>query len=150
MATVRIERLGPGDEAAVHAAGGLFDRPPAAAWTTEFLEAPGHHLLLGFLDDDRSSPAVGFVTGVEMVHPDKGRELLVYELGTDEAHRHQGVATALLAELAAVAADRSCTGLWVATEPDNEAALATYRAAGFGVGEPSVVLARLLDAPADR
>jgi hypothetical protein len=30
--------------------------------------------------------------------------------------------------------------MWVATEPDNEAALQTYRASGSGAGEEFVVL----------
>ena len=39
-------------------------------------------------DDDR---AVGFVSGVETTHPDKGTEMFLYELGVDDSARRQGV-----------------------------------------------------------
>jgi ribosomal protein S18 acetylase RimI-like enzyme len=139
---VRIVRVGPDQAGLVADASALFDGPPRPEWTEAFLTEPGHHLLLA-VDGDRP---VGFVTGVELVHPDKGRELFVYELGTLEAHRRRGVAAALLRALAEIAVDRDCYGLWVSTEPDNEAALATYRAAGF-TAEPAVVLERSLGAP---
>ncbi len=42
--------------------------------------------------------------------------------------------------LAGVAREHGCYGMWVATEPDNEAALATYRAAGAAPPEPCVTL----------
>ena len=138
---MRIERLGPGDEATVLAAGDLFDGPPTLEWTAAFLASPGHHLLLAIDGDD----AIGFVTGIEMVHPDKGRELFVYELGTAAPHRRRGVASALLAALADRARELGCYGLWVATEPENQAALATYRSAGFDEAELSSVLAKTLE-----
>jgi ribosomal protein S18 acetylase RimI-like enzyme len=138
---VRIDRLGPGDEARVLAAGGLFDDPPTAEATARFLAEDGHHLLVATVD----GRDVGFVSGVETTHPDKGTELFLYELGVDEAHRRQGIGRALVRALAALAVERGCYGMWVATEPDNDAAIATYRSAGSGEPEPSVVLAWRLD-----
>ncbi len=136
---MRVVAAGPGDAALVDGAAGLFDGPPRPEWTDAFLAEPGHHLLLA-VEGDRP---VGFVTGVEMVHPDKGRELFVYELGTDEGHRRRGIAGALLRALEDVAVSRGCHGLWVSTEPDNVAALATYRSAGYE-REESVTLTRRL------
>ena len=121
---MRIERIT--DPAAVHAAADLFDAPPLAAATERFLADPGHHLLLAY-DDDR---AVGMISGVEMTHPDKGTEMFIYELGVTPAARLQGIATRLVTELAAIARRNGCYGMWVGTEPDNEAAVATYRRAG--------------------
>jgi ribosomal protein S18 acetylase RimI-like enzyme len=123
---LEIRRLGPGDEPAVLAAGDLFDGEPDERWTSAFLAEPGHHLLVAF-DGGR---AVGFVTGVEMLHPDKGREMFLYELSVGEEWRRQGVAKALLAELAAIARDRDCYDMWVLTEDDNEAAVAAYQSSG--------------------
>ena len=120
-----IERIM--DPAAVHAAADLFDEPPRAAATERFLAAPGHHLLLAYDDCGR---AVGMISGVEMTHPDKGTEMFIYELGVAPAFRLQGVATRLIAELATIARRNGCYGMWVATETDNRAALATYRRAG--------------------
>jgi ribosomal protein S18 acetylase RimI-like enzyme len=143
MDGVRLERLGPADADRVEAASELFDRPPQPAWTTKFLASEGHHLCIAFVDD----VPVGFVTGVEMTHPDKGTEMFLYELGVTESHRRRGIGRALVAELLAIARERSCTGLWVATEPDNVAAVATYRSAGSATPEPSAVLSWAFDLP---
>lgn len=111
---------------AVVAAGHLFDTPPTRSGAQAFLRTPGHHLLLAYVGDD---PA-GFVSGVEMRHPDKEPEMFVYELGVDEAYRGRGIASALLRSLGALAATRGLRGLWTATEADNLAAQATYARAG--------------------
>jgi [ribosomal protein S18]-alanine N-acetyltransferase len=131
-----IRRLGPGDDAAVLAAADLFDSPPRAEWTRRFLTDPGHHLLLALAD----GAGVGFVTGVELTHPDKGTEMFLYELGVPENHRGQGIGRALVAALAELARERGCYGMWVLTDDDNAAALATYRGGGAGEPEPSVML----------
>ena len=121
-----IRRMGPGDEAIVLAGGGLFDDAPTPEWTADFLASPGHHLLMA-LDGDR---AIGFVSCVEMVHPDKGRELFLYELGVAEGHRRSGVGRGLVDAALELARELGCYGAWTATEDDNAAALATYRSAG--------------------
>ncbi|HET9517982.1 MAG TPA: GNAT family N-acetyltransferase, partial [Actinoplanes sp.] len=54
--------------------------------------------------------------------------------------RRQGVATALIARLAELARERGCYGMWVGTELDNAAALATYRRAGADDEAPFVLL----------
>jgi ribosomal protein S18 acetylase RimI-like enzyme len=123
---VRIQRLGPADAAIVEAAGDLFDHAPQPEATRKFLAEPGHHLLVAFEGDD---PA-GFITGVEVTHPDKGTEMFVYELGVRESSRRRGIASALVEALGALARERGCYGMWVLTERDNEAALRTYARAG--------------------
>lgn len=122
----------------VVAAGGLFDGPARPEAAADFLERPGHHLLLASADGD--PVPVGFVSGVEMVHPDKGCEMFLYELGVDEAHRGRGVGTALVAALADLARSRGCYGMWVLTDDDNDAALAAYRRGGAGEESPHVML----------
>ncbi len=136
MTDVRIVELGPADRALVVGAPDLFDGPPTEAFTDHFLTAPGHHLLMAL----RGDTAIGFVTGVETTHPDKGTEMFLYELSVGEDDRRQGTGTALVRALARVAVDRGCNGMWVGTEPDNEAAIATYRAAGAQLPEPCVTL----------
>jgi ribosomal protein S18 acetylase RimI-like enzyme len=125
---VRIERVT--DAAGVEAAGPLLDRPPAADATRRFLADPGHHLLVAYEAD---VPA-GFVTGVEMTHPDKGTEMFLYELGVAEGLRSRGIGRSLVAALAQLARDRGCYGMWVLTDPGNAAAQTAYSAAG-GVRE---------------
>jgi aminoglycoside 3-N-acetyltransferase I len=132
---MRIERVV--DAAAVHKAADLFDSPPLAAPTERFLAEPGHHLLFAF---DETGRAIGMISGVETTHPDKGTEMFVYELGVAPAARLQGVATALVTELTVIARARGCYGMWVATEPDNEAAKATYRKSGATEEAPFVLM----------
>ena len=132
---MRIERIK--DCAAVHAAADLFDAPPIAAATERFLDAPGHHLLLAY---DEVGRPVGMISGVEMTHPDKGTEMFIYELGVAPAARLQGIGSRLVAELGAIARDRGCYGMWVGTEVDNDAALATYRRAGAAEETPFTLL----------
>jgi ribosomal protein S18 acetylase RimI-like enzyme len=129
---VRIERVT--DAAGVEAAGPLLDRPPAADATRRFLADPGHHLLVAYEAD---VPA-GFVTGVEMTHPDKGTEMFLYELGVAEGLRSRGTGRSLVAALAQLARDRGCYGMWVLTDPGNAAAQTAYSAAG-GVREADQV-----------
>jgi ribosomal protein S18 acetylase RimI-like enzyme len=133
---MRIERLGPGDGDRVADAEALFDDEVDAETTRAFLADDGHHLLIAY---DDGSPA-GFVTGVELLHPDKpGPEMFLYELGVDEAFRGRGIGRALVEALTALAWERSCHAVWVLTDGDNMAATATYRAAG-GRREPESVM----------
>lgn len=133
-----VRRLGPADEHAVLAAGSLFDAPPDAAATRRFLREPGHHLLLAY---DGPGPALGFVSGVETTHPDKGTEMFLYELAVDEPARRQGVGRALVEALAALAEERGCYAMWVLTDTDNVAAGVTYeRAGGVRTSPPQLML----------
>ena len=115
----------------------LFDRPPTAEWAAGFLARDGHHLLFALSDDDEP---IGFVSGVETMHPDKGTEMFLYELAVAEQHRNRGVGRALVAALADLARELACYGMWVATDADNTAALKAYVAAGAGPPEPFVML----------
>lgn len=106
----------------------------------------GPHLLFASID----GVDVGFVSGVETTHPDKGTEIFLYELGVDESARGRGVGKALVAALGDLAVERGCYGMWVSTEADNEAALATYRSASAADPEPSVVLTWTFNAEVSR
>ena len=128
---MRIERVV--DAAAVHAAAELFDDPPRAEATERFLSSAGHHLLFAY---DEGGRAVGMISGVETTHPDKGTEMFLYELSVAEDARRQGVGSALVEALKALAVERGCYGMWVGTETDNEAARNTYRRAGAAEAEP--------------
>jgi ribosomal protein S18 acetylase RimI-like enzyme len=135
--TAVIRRLGPGDEQAVLDAGGLFDGAPDPDTTRRFLGEPSHHLLIAY---DADGTPLGFVSGVETTHPDKGTEMFLYELGVDEPARGRGVGRALVEALVALAGERGCYGMWTGTEASNAAALATYAAAGASASEGTVVL----------
>lgn len=122
------------------AAGHLFDGPTRPEWASRFLDRPGHHLFLAYDDgdahdegdgeEDAGGRPIGFVSGVEMIHPDKGVEMFLYELAVDEAFRRRGTGRALVATLAALARELGCYDMWVAVDTDNAPAHATYRSAG--------------------
>jgi ribosomal protein S18 acetylase RimI-like enzyme len=133
---IEIRHAQPGDAGLVERAAGLFDKAPIPAATAAFLAATDHHLLIALVDGE---PA-GFVSGVETIHPDKGTEMFLYELGVDEAFRGRGIGVALVEALAALARDRGNYGMWVLTDADNEAAIATYQRAGANSSSENLML----------
>jgi ribosomal protein S18 acetylase RimI-like enzyme len=125
---MRIERAASAD--AVAAVQPLFDHELRPEAVKRFLADPTHHLLAAYSGE----AAAGFVSGVEMTHPDKGTEMFLYELGVSEGLRSRGIGRSLVAALAQLARDRGCYGMWVLTGPGNAAAQTAYSAAG-GVRE---------------
>ena len=123
---MEIRPLSVGDDRMVIGASHLFDSPAREVATSRFLPDGRHHLLVAY---DAEKP-IGFVTGVEMTHPDKGTEMFLYELEVEEAFRRQGVGRALVDRLGEVARERGCYGMWVVTDEDNGAARATYQTTG--------------------
>ena len=69
--------------------------------------------------------------------------MLLYALDVAEQHRGRGYGAAFVRE----ASDRGCTEVWVLTEHDNEAALATYVSVGGtpGRGAPVMVTWKLAE-----
>lgn len=131
-----IRRVGPEDAALVRRGAALFDDPIRGDSLDRFLRSDNHHLLLAL---DGEEP-VGFVTGVELTHPDKGVEMFLYELAVDEPARRRGFGTALVEALAALARERGCRGMWVLTDEGNAAGLGTYRKAGATTEERTLML----------
>jgi ribosomal protein S18 acetylase RimI-like enzyme len=123
---MEIRALGPGDDAAVAEAGQLFDNAIDSDATARFLTEADHHLLVAY----HNERPVGFISGVELTHPDKGTEMFLYELDVDESARRRGIGTALVKALITLARERGCYGMFVFTDDDNAAARATYRRAG--------------------
>lgn len=126
MLNARIRDLSGADEYTVRSISHLLDGDAQGAATRRFLADPGHHLLVAY----ENGNAVGFVTGVEMTHPDKGTEMFLYELGVDAGVRRKGIGTALVAALAERARALGCYGMWVLTDAENVAAMRAYEAAG--------------------
>jgi ribosomal protein S18 acetylase RimI-like enzyme len=139
---VDIRDLSDGPEELVLAIGHLLDAAATSDATRRFVDERGHHLLVAY----EHELAIGFVTGVETTHPDKGTEMFLYELGVDDSARGKGVGRALVAALAQKASAVGCYGMWVLTDRDNTAAIRTYQAAGaLDDNTPTVLLSWTFD-----
>jgi aminoglycoside 3-N-acetyltransferase I len=74
---------------------------------------------------------VGFVTAYRLQRFDNLKaEVLIYEIGVDEAFRRRGIASALIAEIKKWAAYVGANEAWVLTEEDNEIAHSLYQKTG--------------------
>ena len=71
---MRIDRVFDADTPSPGAE--LFDSPPVPEFVSRSLASPDHHLLYAWDDSDR---AIGFVSGMELTHPDKGIEMYMDE-----------------------------------------------------------------------
>ena len=134
---MNVRALGPGDDEAMVAAQYLLDGPSDAAATARFLADPSHYLLVAYDSDDRP---VGFVSGVEISHADKGTEMFLYELAVAEPARRRGAGRELVQALVTRARECGCYDMFVFTDEDNAAALATYRRAGGGKASLQLML----------
>ncbi|MDJ0959970.1 MAG: GNAT family N-acetyltransferase [Acidimicrobiia bacterium] len=132
---VEIRRVHADDAETVLSAD-VFDGPARPGWTADFLARSGHHLLLARV----GTRVVGFVSGIEIAHPDKAPEMLLYELGVLVTDRRKGIGTALVAALRDHAMELGCRGMWVPTDRQSPGAIATYRAAGAAEPDDGVIL----------
>lgn len=119
---MNIIELSAGDDELMLAAAHLFDGPALRTAAARFLNEANHHLFIAY----EGEHAAGFISGIEVTHPDKGTEMFIYELAVDEPFRRRGIASALIERLKSLARERECYGMWVLTDEGNEAALATY------------------------
>ncbi len=130
------------DTDAVARASHLLDHDVRSEWAMHFLAQPNHHLCIAYSDGE----PVGFVSGAELTHPDKGTEMFLYELSVDDRFRRRGMGKSLVAALADMARSRGCYGMWVLTDSDNSPAIRTYRSAGASEQNEQVMLTWHLDA----
>lgn len=104
----------------------VFDHPVRPDQLAAFLADPGHDLVFATL----AERVVGFASGTVLLHPDKPPAFFINEVGVDEDHRRRGIAGLLCRCLIDRARERGCRGVWLATEPQNDAARALYRRLG--------------------
>jgi ribosomal protein S18 acetylase RimI-like enzyme len=123
---VSVRRARRGEEAEVARFGPAFDFDVLEDETKRFLADERHHLLLGYVDD---TPA-GFLSAVEVFHPDKRPELFLNEIAVIPEMRRRGVGRALIEELARLGRERGCVSIWVLTDEANTPAMRMYEAAG--------------------
>lgn len=95
-----------------------------------FLANPDNLLLVAF----RGDTACGFLTAHRLQRFDARRaEVLLYEIGVDEAFRRRGIGAALIAGVNDWARKVGADETWVLTHAENAAAMALYARTG---GEP--------------
>lgn len=136
MNDVALLRLGSDDVGVIMSGAALFDDAPQEEWAAQFLARDGHHMIWA----RAGGHDAGFISGIEITHPDKGTEMLLYELGVEPEFRRRGIATALVEELASVGRERGCHGRWVPVDADNEVAQKFYRATDAGPAERVVTM----------
>lgn len=115
----------------------VFDDPIVPASAREFLNDPRHRLVVA-LDN---GIAVGFVSSVIYIHPDKATpELWINEVGVAPSHHRQGLGKRLMQRTLEEAKRAGCSEAWVLTERRNEAAMGLYQSVGGIEDEPDTVM----------
>jgi ribosomal protein S18 acetylase RimI-like enzyme len=125
--TITIRMLGRDDAQVLDSvAADVFDNAIDAARTREFLDDVRHHMAVA-LD---GTLVIGMASAVHYVHPDKGPELWINEVGVAPAYRGRRIAGRLIEALFERGREVGCTEAWLGTEPENEAARKAYRTVG--------------------
>jgi aminoglycoside 3-N-acetyltransferase I len=135
---IEIKRLTAGDEALARQMNVLFaaafddpesyaSRPPADAWLARLLAREHLHALVALDGDD----VIGGLVAYELEKFEQERsEIYIYDLAVAEAHRRQGVATALIGRLCAIGAERGAWVVYVQADYGDEPAVALYTRLG--------------------
>jgi len=127
-----IMLLGPGDVDLLQSTPpGVFDAPVKAELAREFLGDSRHHMAVAVEGDC----IVGFVSAVHYLHPDKGPEIWINEIGVAPPHRGARLGKALLRAMFDRGREIGCHAAWVLTDRENGAARRLYESEG-GI-EPS-------------
>jgi GNAT superfamily N-acetyltransferase len=138
-ASLRIRRLSEVDAALAEQLNAEFDE--GMVWDEgegrRFL-ADADNLFLAAFWDER---VCGFATAYRLQRVDRRRaEVLLYEIGVNEAFQRRGVGTALVAAVKHWAREVSADEVWVLTERDNTAAMALYAATGGEADPPGTTM----------
>jgi ribosomal protein S18 acetylase RimI-like enzyme len=105
----------------------VFDHAITPERLEAFLTAPGHALFVAV----ENGTVVGHARGIVHVQPDRAADLYIDNLGVAGSEQRKGIATRLVRDLVAWGRTQGCTYVWVATEPDNDVAIAFYGAQRF-------------------
>lgn len=113
----------------------VFDHPVDPRQLAAFITDDGHELVFATSGSD----VIGMASGTVLRHPDKPPAFFINEVGVNEGFRNRGIGAELTNRLMKVARDKSCQGIWLATETDNLEARALYRKLGARETEAVVV-----------
>jgi ribosomal protein S18 acetylase RimI-like enzyme len=126
--TPTVRRLGPAEEDAAFAAlERLADDPPNRESLRRFLASEKNYLVVGYLGE---LPA-GFAIANPLDYVDgRGPIFFLWEIGTHEDSRRQGVARAMIEFLLAEARARGYSEMFVITAEGNREAMPLYETTG--------------------
>lgn len=102
-------------------------KPPSDAYLRKLLDRD-HFIALAALD---GGDVVGGLAGYELEKFEQARsEIYIYDLAVDAAHRRQGIATALIDRLRAIATQRGAWVIFVQADHGDDPAIALYSKMG--------------------
>jgi aminoglycoside 3-N-acetyltransferase I len=133
----KIDRLGTGDSATMEEANRLFTEvfgeegyhgpPPSEAYLARLLADEKFIALVA----RRDGAMIGALAGYQLVKFEAERsEIYIYDLAVRQGFRREGVATALIEELKAIARATGAWVIFVQADPPDEPAVALYRRLG--------------------
>jgi aminoglycoside 3-N-acetyltransferase I len=133
-----VRRLGPGDVGAMRRLNALFAKvfgdpdayasnPPSDEYLADALATHCVIALGAFAGDEIAGGLVAYeFDKLEQAR----REIYIYDLAVREAHRRQGVATALIGRVKEIARDRSAWAVYVQADYGDDPAVALYTKLG--------------------
>ncbi|HEY4368787.1 MAG TPA: AAC(3)-I family aminoglycoside N-acetyltransferase [Steroidobacteraceae bacterium] len=136
---MKLHRLAPSDVPLLRALNALFGRafsdpeiygaePPSDAYLQALL-AKDHVIALVALMGEE---VVGGLVAYELDKFERARrEVYIYDLAVDEAHRRHGIATALIARLREIAVARGAWVVYVQADYGDDPAIALYQKLGI-------------------
>jgi aminoglycoside 3-N-acetyltransferase I len=136
--TYRIQRLRSGDLALTHGLLTAFDQAfedpetysskrPSAEYLNQLLANPTFIALVAVKGDE----VVGGLAAYELQKIEQERsEIYIYDLAVLEAHRREGIATALIDSLCAIGRERGAYVVYVQADPPDAPAVALYTKLG--------------------
>lgn len=136
--TPTIRRLGPADLGDMRGLLSLFarvfeeqencpDRQPDDGWLLDLLGQPGFVAMVAI----EVESVVGALTAYELVkYEQPRREFYIYDLAVDAACRRRGIATALIARVREIAAERGAWTVFVQADRGDDPAISLYSGLG--------------------
>jgi aminoglycoside 3-N-acetyltransferase I len=136
--TYRIHRLAPGDIMLMHGMLSMFGeafedvqaygaKRPSAGYLDELLSSPGFFALAAL----KGEQVVGGLAAYELRKFEQERsEVYIYDLAVAADHRREGIATALIQQLCAIARQRGAYVVYVQADLVDAPAIALYTKLG--------------------
>ncbi len=138
MASFTVQRLGPDDVALARELNSLFGRafddaathegaPPSDAYLRAWLGKDHVYAIVAMVEGRIVGGLVAYV--LEKLERERS-EAYIYDLAVDEAHRRQGIATAVIDDLRARCAERGVWVVFVQADYGDDPAIALYTKLG--------------------